>query len=150
MVVEKNALLITLSCCVLCLRFVLLLLGFHRFPRSGELFAAKVGDFELDSRLNAVWSLPLTKNGQRFGAKESLVITDKWIVQLLRRFLKGKMNGDGLSDVSGGVQRSRLKVLLKDLKLDLVLVKKRLPTHLLIRRHLGVALDLEQIQGRTV
>ena len=45
------------------------------------------------------------------------MITDRWIIQLLRQFLRRKMTGDGLSDVSGGVQRSCLKVLLKDLKL---------------------------------
>jgi hypothetical protein len=65
---------------------VMLALGFHLFPRSGELFGAKAGDFQIDDNHRGVWSLPLTKRGQRIGAKESLVITDPWIGLLLKTF----------------------------------------------------------------
>ena len=92
---------------------VLLILGFHRFPRSGELFSATAGDFTLDDSLNGVWGLPLTKSGQRFGAKESLVLEDPWVVGLLKNFLEGKLPGDSLSSVRAGIQRSRLKKLVE-------------------------------------
>ena len=44
--------------------FVLLLLGFHRYPRSGEIFQARKADFTFDSKGQVVWSLPVTKSGQ--------------------------------------------------------------------------------------
>ena len=48
---------------------ILVLLGFDRFARSGELFMGKRAN---SSKTKAIWSLPLTKSGQRVGAQESL------------------------------------------------------------------------------
>ena len=61
---------------------VLIVLGFHTFARSGELFAARVGDFVLQKGTGA-WSLPLTKSGQRAGASESILLTDRFVVSCL-------------------------------------------------------------------
>ena len=97
---------------------VLLILGFHVFPRSAELFSARKVDFVFDSRRQAVWSLPLTKSGQRVGAKESLIVEDAWIVDLLKQFLHPLMAGDRLSTVSAQGQRQRLKRLLKAASLE--------------------------------
>jgi hypothetical protein len=98
---------------------VLLCLGFHRFPRSGELFAARVGDFELGRDCKGVWALPLTKSGQRVGAKESLTIDDPWIGMIVREYCKGLLPGDFISKVSPGVQRARLTKILQKLGLDI-------------------------------
>ena len=97
---------------------VLLILGFHVFPRSAELFSARKVDFVFDSRRQAVWSLPLTKSGQRVGAKESLIVEDAWIVDLLKQFLHPLMAWDRLSTVSAQGQRQRLKRLLKAASLE--------------------------------
>lgn len=95
---------------------VLLLLGFDRFARSGELFMAKKGDFTWNSsKTRAVWSLPLTKSGQRVGAHESLVIEDRWLVVALANYLSPLAPGDFLRTVSPGVMRLRLKTLLSEL-----------------------------------
>lgn len=96
---------------------VMLALGFHVYPRSGELFNAHCGDFQIADNLTGVWSLPLTKSGQRFGAKESVLLTDPWIGLLLKNFLAHKLPGDPFSSVSGGTQRKRLTDLLKCLKI---------------------------------
>ena len=96
---------------------ILLLLGFDRFARTGELFCAKKGDFVFShGNTKAVWSLPLTKSGQRSGAQESLVIEDPWLVVALFNFLKPLQPGDYLRSSSPGVMRSRLKELLCILK----------------------------------
>jgi len=56
---------------------ILLLVGFDRFARTGELFAAVKQNFVFgDTGRRVVWSLPLTKSGQRLGAQESIVIED--------------------------------------------------------------------------
>jgi hypothetical protein len=96
----------------------MLALGFHVFPRSGELFNARCGDFQISKDLSGVWSLPLTKSGQRFGAKESVLLTDRWVGLLLKNFLAHKLPGDLVSTVSGGTQRKRLNELLSHLKID--------------------------------
>ncbi len=45
---------------------VLLLLGWHTYARSGELFGAAAQDIQIDPRTGmGVWRLPLTKGGQR-------------------------------------------------------------------------------------
>jgi hypothetical protein len=87
---------------------VLLCLGFHRFPRSGELFSARVADFQFGPDCKGVWALPLTKSGQRVGAKESVVIEDPWIGLLIRQYCRDLQPGDLLTKVSPGVQRVRL------------------------------------------
>ena len=80
---------------------VLLLLGFDRFARTGELFNAKRGDFHFDSSLKrVVWTLPLTKSGQRHGAQESLVVEDTWLVHALYNYMSSHAPGDHLRAVS--------------------------------------------------
>ncbi|CAE8601716.1 unnamed protein product, partial [Polarella glacialis] len=96
---------------------VLLCLGFHRFPRSGELFSARVADFQSGPDCKSVWALPLTKSGQRVGAKESVVIEDPWIGLLIRQYCRDLQPGDLLTKVSPGVQRVRLAQLLEKLKI---------------------------------
>jgi hypothetical protein len=95
---------------------LLVLLGFDRFARTGELFAATKQDFVFNhSRSKVVWSLPLTKSGQRVGAQESLVVEDPWLVRALSNYLRSLQNGDTLRHTSPGVMRSRLKQLLLEL-----------------------------------
>ena len=97
---------------------ILLLLGFDRFARSGELFFARKGDFVInDRKTKAVWTLPLTKSGQRVGAQESLVIDDPWLVHALSHYLKPLSSGDFLRTASPGVLRSRLQLLCNELHL---------------------------------
>ena len=95
---------------------VLLLLGFDRFARTGELFAATKKNFVFSrTGHRVVWSLPLTKSGQRLGAEESLVIEDPWLARALQNFLRQLQPGDYLRTVSPGIMRARLKTLLADL-----------------------------------
>ena len=97
---------------------ILLLLGFDRFARTGELFGATKGDFTWNNaRTKAVWSLPLTKSGQRVGAHESLVIDDPWLVQALANYVAPLAPGDYLRTASPGLMRTRLKDLLSELHL---------------------------------
>jgi hypothetical protein len=59
---------------------VLLLLGFHSFPRTGELFSARCRDYVFnDQRTLVTWTLPLSKSGQREGAQEALSLDDVWL-----------------------------------------------------------------------
>eukprot|EP00438_Fugacium_kawagutii_P020298 Skav211648 [mRNA] locus=scaffold1290:276136:276873:- [translate_table: standard] len=97
---------------------VLLVLGFYRYPRSGELFQARKADFTFDHKGHGVWSLPLTKSGQRVGARESLVLDDSWIGGLLRSYMAPLKAGDCLSKVSPATQRLRLKTLLEELNIS--------------------------------
>ena len=95
---------------------ILVLLGFDRFARTGELFAAKKQDFVFNRSISkVVWSLPLAKSGQRVGAQESLVIEDVWLVKALSQYLKRFHNGDCLRQASPGVMRNRLKQILCEL-----------------------------------
>lgn len=96
---------------------VLLILGFHTFARAGELFRAKSGDFVLGSK-SGTWTLPLSKSGQRQGVTESILLTDPFVLVLLKRFLVNLSPGDPLSHVSGGTQRKRLNGLLLTLKIS--------------------------------
>ena len=94
---------------------ILLLLGFDRYARSGELFFARRGDFTWNaSKTRAVLSLPLTKSGQRVGAHESLVIDDPWLVTALANYMHSLAPGDYLRTVSPGLMRTRLKALLRE------------------------------------
>jgi hypothetical protein len=93
---------------------VLLILGFHTFARTGELFNARAGDFVL-SATSGTWTLPLSKSGQRTGAVESILLTDVYVLHLLKNFIKGMHSGDRLSNVSPGLLRSRLASLLDQL-----------------------------------
>eukprot|EP00438_Fugacium_kawagutii_P002560 Skav209853 [mRNA] locus=scaffold1684:57346:57927:+ [translate_table: standard] len=95
---------------------ILLLLGFDRYARSGELFSARKAEFTWNaSRTKAVWSLPLTKSGQRVGAQESLVVSDPWLVGALANYLHPLQPGDFLRTVSPGLMRTRLKALFSEL-----------------------------------
>lgn len=96
----------------------LLLLGFDRFARTGELFNAKRGDFHFDSSLKrVVWTLPLTKSVQRHGAQESPVVEDTWLVHALYNYMSSHAPSDHLRAVSPGGMRQRLKQLFADLQL---------------------------------
>ena len=96
---------------------ILLLVGFDRFARTGELFAAVKQNFVFgDTGRRVVWSLPLTKSGQRLGAQESIVIEDPWFARALKNFLTKLHPGDLLRSVSPGIMRERLKTLLTDLQ----------------------------------
>ena len=81
---------------------VLLILGFHTFARTGELFNAKVGDFVLGAT-SGTWTLPLSKGGQRQGVTESILLNDPFVVLLLRNYCKNKQPGDRLASASPGV-----------------------------------------------
>ena len=95
---------------------ILLLLGYDRFARTGDLFAATTSNFAFGrTNQRVVWSLPLTKSGQRQGAQESLVVEEPWLVAALRNYLKRRRPGDLLRSCSPGVIRSRLKTLLAEL-----------------------------------
>ena len=96
---------------------VLLILGFHTFARAGELFQAKAGDFVLGEK-SGTWTLPLSKSGQRQGVTESILLTDPFVLVLLRNFMSKLAPGDPLSTVSGGTQRKRLNDVLISLKIS--------------------------------
>ena len=95
---------------------VLLLLGFHTFGRSGELFSALCKDFVL-SGTAGTWTLPLSKSGQRTGMTESILLDDPFICKLLQNYLRCRASGDVLTKVSPQVQRKRLYELLEILQL---------------------------------
>eukprot|EP00438_Fugacium_kawagutii_P032554 Skav201090 [mRNA] locus=scaffold2562:77913:81556:+ [translate_table: standard] len=95
---------------------VLLILGFHTFARAGELFQCKVGDFTFDHRAGT-WTLPLSKSGQRAGATESLLITDPFVVTLVKNFCRDKLPGDRLATASPNLLRKRFGLLLEQLGL---------------------------------
>lgn len=96
---------------------VLLILGFHTFARTGELFAARVGDFVL-SPTSGTWTLPLSKSGQRNGVTESILLFDPWVLALLTNYTKHMRPGDRLSSASPGVLRQRLAELLSELHIN--------------------------------
>ena len=84
---------------------VLLVLGWATYPRSGELFGCEKRDFALDPvRGVGVWSLPLTKAGQRRGVAESINIDDEWVVRLLFLYLAPLRPEDRLSRVAPATQ----------------------------------------------
>lgn len=98
---------------------VLMVLGFSCFPRSGELFYATKGNFEFSTDAKkGVWSLPLTKSGQRTGAKEALTLEDPWVISLLINYTKSLMPGDRLCRTTPGIQRKRLEELLRLAKIE--------------------------------
>lgn len=98
---------------------ILLLLGFDRFARTGELFAAVKQDFTFNKPLTKViWTLPLSKSGHRTGAQESLVVEDPWLVKALHSFLKQLEPGDTLRSVSAGLMRTRLNEVMFSLSLQ--------------------------------
>ena len=97
---------------------MVILLGFTMFARTGELFQAKAGDFVFDHRLRkGVWSLPLTKSGQRAGVRESLTIEDQWLLVALKNYCKSLRPGDTLRKASPQLMRNRFKELLQEANL---------------------------------
>ena len=96
---------------------VLLILGFHTFARTGELFNARVGDL-FWVQLQELGLSRLSKGGQRQGVTESILLNDPFVVLLLRNYCKNKKPGDRLANASPGVMRNRLYTLLEQLKLD--------------------------------
>jgi hypothetical protein len=98
---------------------VLLLLGFHTYARTGELFNAKVGDFDIHPVTGmGVWRLPLSKSGQRHGATESLTINDQWVGLLVHGFCKNKLPGDLLRIATPPQQRLRFNEAATALNFD--------------------------------
>ena len=98
---------------------VLFLLGWHTWARSGELFAALVGEFALsDSAFTGTWALPLSKSGQRRGVQEVLTIDDPFIGLVVSRFVQGRSAQESISAVSPSVQRRRLDQALDALGLE--------------------------------
>jgi len=98
---------------------VALVLGFTTFTRTGELFGAKASDFCLSwSRGSGVWTLPLTKSGQRHGAPESVSLSDPWVTRLVYGYLCRLRPSDTLIRTSPAVQRSRLKYACRALGVD--------------------------------
>ena len=95
---------------------VLLILGFHTFGRSGELFNAQCKDFVL-SGTAGTWTLPHSKSGQRTGMTESILLDDPFVCKLLQNYLRRKAPGDLLTKVSPQVQRKRLYDLIEALHL---------------------------------
>ena len=95
---------------------VLLILGFHNFAKAGDLFQAKVGDFVFD-KTSGTWTLPLSKSGRRMGATESLLLTDLFVVTLVRNFFHGRLPGDRRSSHGPGLLRKRLAQTLEQLGL---------------------------------
>ena len=92
--------------------------GLTMFARTGELFQAKAGDFVFDHRLRkGVWSLPLTKSGQRAGVRESLTIEDQWLLVALKNYCKSLHPGDTLRKASPQLMRNRFKELLQEANL---------------------------------
>ena len=97
---------------------LLILLGFTLFARTGELFGARAGDFVFDTKMKkGVWSLPLTKSGQRAGIRESLTVEDPWLLVALKRYCANLHAGDTLRRVSSQLMRNRFKELLKQSEL---------------------------------
>ena len=66
---------------------LLLVLGFHTVARSGELFAARAGDFVLDNKKGS-WTLPLWKSGQRSGATEPLMLSDPFVIRAVQNYIQ--------------------------------------------------------------
>ena len=81
----------------------LLMVGFHTFPRSGELFQAGCKEFVL-SATSGTWTLPLPKSGQRSGNIESILLDDPYICVALPNDLCGIAPGDLLSGCSPQTQ----------------------------------------------
>ena len=66
--------------------------------------------------------MPLSKSGQRTGAVESILLTDVYVLHLLKNFIEGMHSGDRLSNVSPGLLRSRLASLLDINCISLILI----------------------------
>eukprot|EP00971_Amphidinium_carterae_P071084 1405431-Amphidinium_carterae.1 len=63
---------------------ILLVLGFHTWLRSGELFQIRWRDVQIDPFSGrGVIVLPLTKTSARTGAQESVTIHDPWVGRLI-------------------------------------------------------------------
>eukprot|EP00438_Fugacium_kawagutii_P008178 Skav214672 [mRNA] locus=scaffold923:465322:465903:+ [translate_table: standard] len=97
---------------------ILILLGFSVYARTGELFQARAGDFVFDQALKkGVWSLPLTKSGQRAGIRESITIQDHWLLVALQHYCNRLHPGDTLRTCSPQLMRQRYKQLLGEARL---------------------------------
>lgn len=83
-----------------------IILGYHCVLRTGELLKLVAGDFVFSDNLDsAVVDLGLTKSGSRRGVKESITITQAWIVKLLRAATLSSLASAPL--VQGGSYRLR-------------------------------------------
>ena len=89
---------------------VLLILGFHTFGRSGELFQARCKDCVLSST-SETWKLPLSKSRQHSRNVESILLHDLFVCVAAQNFIRGKSPGDLLSLCSPQTQLKRLSEL---------------------------------------
>lgn len=97
---------------------LLLVLGFHTYARSGELFACRVTDLTLDpASCLGTWSLPTSKSAERLGTQEILTITDSWIGLAILAFVSRGPRRLLVSAVSAQKQRQRLAEGLRSLGL---------------------------------
>ena len=89
-----------------------LMLGFHCLLRTGELLAAKAGDFEFSAdNANGIINLHSTKGGVRRGQQEMVTIDDPILVRWLRRIVSNLLPGDLLLDCN----QQQFRALFSDL-----------------------------------
>ena len=99
---------------------VLLLLGFDTLARPAELFAAQRQHFTLDPEAGkGVWTLPLSKSGQRLGTQEMISLRDPWIVAMLVLFTASLRPSSTLSCTSAPQHRVRFAAALTALNVNL-------------------------------
>ena len=94
-----------------------LAVSFHCLLRTAESFSIRIADMQLTQADTAVLSLPLTKSGQRFNVKESVTITDRYLVAALSRFTRSKEPGDLLYQGGARSFRSSFGALVRALDL---------------------------------
>ena len=89
-----------------------LAVSFHCILRTAESYNVRMADLQLTQADTAVLSLPLTKSGQRFNVKESVTITDPYLVAALIRFARDKEPGDLLYTQGARSFRSSFSALV--------------------------------------
>ena len=94
-----------------------LAVSFHCLLRTAESYSIRMADLQLTQADTAVLSLPLTKSGQRFNVKESVTITDPFLVAALNRFSRDKEPGDLLYQEGARSFRSSFNALVRALDL---------------------------------
>ena len=94
-----------------------LAVSFHCILRTAESYNVRMADLQLTQADTAVLSLPLTKSGQRFNVKESVTITDPYLVAALVRFSRDKEPGDLLYAEGARSFRSSFGALVRALDL---------------------------------
>ena len=96
-----------------------ILVGFHCLLRTGETLGISRNDLTCSSDLSsAVLSLPVTKSGQRFGHKESVVLSDAFLIRSLKLYLSSAVGNPQLVPVSSGIFRKMLSDAVCALRLS--------------------------------